>query len=494
MSTNIEKTDVSPHSDKEALDILIEEKEQGGELIVHVTPDRVRAYLTLQVLESQSTFTPADVYSKLRAIQIEPSTDARRVIEEAFSNFPAVPISISRLLIAEGKEPTAGKDGQVIWYVDLPAKGTEKLVEDEEGRVDYRELGLVKNLLVGEKILEITEPEIGEPGVNIFGVEIPGIPGKPAPVRPGQNVTVSEDGRTFFAAVDGHLVFVDGVVIIDPVYEVKEDVNFSTGNIDSKGRVVVRGNVLDGFVVKAEKGVEVHGVIGSATIESGGDIIIAGGMSGKGKGTLVAKGNIQAKYLDQVEVKCRGDLVVANEIVNCNAQVGGHVVVKSGRIVGGKIEAMGRIHAAVLGSATGTRTILSAGRNVEVEERLRQVNAELAKHNSIQKAITSHIGPLLQDREKLKQLPPHRLDQVKEMVATLKRTKEIVAELERQKEELEAIAIPTGEQKIIVERKVMPGVELIIANCRRNVVGEMHGPMKLVPNEEDGSIRAVGYR
>ena len=61
------------------------------------------------------------------------------------------------------------------------------------------------NMIVkpGQIIAVKISPEKGTPGRNIFNEEVPSSRGKEVDFVPGDNVTVSEDGKTFFAAIYG---------------------------------------------------------------------------------------------------------------------------------------------------------------------------------------------------------------------------------------------------------------------------------------------------
>jgi len=61
-------------------------------------------------------------------------------------------------------------------------------------------------------------------------------------------------------------------------------VDFVTGNIFFNGNVVVCGTVLDGFEIKADGDIIVSKIVESATLTAGRDVIVKGGVLGRGKG------------------------------------------------------------------------------------------------------------------------------------------------------------------------------------------------------------------
>ena len=101
--------------------------------------------------------------------------------------------------------------------------------------------------------------------------------------------------------MDGHVALQDGKVVVSSVYTVK-DVDMSTGNIVYDGSVEITGSVAANMEVKAGGNVVINGGVESARIIAGGNIIIAKGMNGTGKGYLRAGGDIMVKFLENTRV------------------------------------------------------------------------------------------------------------------------------------------------------------------------------------------------
>ena len=84
------------------------------------------------------------------------------------------------------------------------------------------------------------------------------------------------------------------IIEVVNTYVVNGDVDYSTGNIQFNGNVVINGTVPDGFEVKAEGDIVVMKIAESARLEAGRDIIIKGGVQGKGKGLVSAGRDIRS--------------------------------------------------------------------------------------------------------------------------------------------------------------------------------------------------------
>ena len=108
--------------------------------------------------------------------------------------------------------------------------------------------------------------------------------------------------------------------------------------------------------------VKVDGVVESATIEAGGDLILAKGVQGNNQAVLRAHKDIYAKYLENCSVYARQDLY-SEAIIGCNVYSNASVYAKNGRgaIIGGKIWAARLVEANAIGSKMEVRTTITIG-------------------------------------------------------------------------------------------------------------------------------------
>ena len=84
---------------------------------------------------------------------------------------------------------------------------------------------------------------------------------------------MSEDGTKLISQVSGHVQLEGDKVFVSNCLELV-DVDASTGDIDYDGSVVIKGNVLAGFSVKAAGDISVSGIVEGATLISGGNITL----------------------------------------------------------------------------------------------------------------------------------------------------------------------------------------------------------------------------
>lgn len=246
---------------------------------------------------------------------------------------------------------------------------------DEFGVANYRELDTIVPIRKGDIIAEITPPTEGEPGLNIFGEPIPPEPGKPAKPTVGKNSVLTVDGKYIVASCDGHVMYGVGCFNVEDTVTIRSDLDISVGNISFFGDIRIKGNVMEGFSVKAGKNLIIEGSVFSSELEAGGNVTIGGGLINSNlkcegnvevgfcqNSTLTAKGDVQAKEFTFSEVFCYGELKTK----------GNH-----GAIIGGKVTAMRDITAAVIGSEKYTRTEINIGDGSVTFARKRKAENEL---------------------------------------------------------------------------------------------------------------------
>ena len=263
-------------------------------------------------------------------------------------------------LAAQGQAPNPGKNGEV---EDLyPRVNKQSLPVDEYNRVDYTAVGKTQNIEKDAVICNILPPTNGVPGRNVLGKELPTTNGVPAAPPMGRNTKMNEDGSQLLAGRDGSLEFNGGTFQVNPVMDISGNVDYSTGSVNFLGDVHIQGDVCSGFTVRAMGSVKVDGVVESATIEAGGDLILAKGVQGNNQAVLRAHKDIYAKYLENCSVYARQDLY-SEAIIGCNVYSNASVYAKNGRgaIIGGKIWAARLVEANAIGSKMEVRTTITIG-------------------------------------------------------------------------------------------------------------------------------------
>lgn len=275
-----------------------------------------------------------------------------KAVQEKIHNRP--------VLVAEGLPMLEGKDGYVDYKFELESMTNPKVKED--GTVDFKELGLLNNVEADTVIAELVSPEEGQDGQDVFGAVVPFKPGKHASFKYGKNVKEIDGGKSLVSTVDGQVKLEDGKINIYEVYEVRGDVDNSVGNIDFKGSVKIKGNILTGFSVKCKGDLEVEGVVEGATVESEGDIFIKKGILGSDSCEVKAKGSICSRYIENAYVF--SEKIVESEMMLHSEIVSRGDVVASGKkgvVMGGRIRAKNEVRAKSIGTVMATPTLIEVG-------------------------------------------------------------------------------------------------------------------------------------
>jgi len=153
--------------------------------------------------------------------------------------------------------------------------------------------------------------------------------------------------------------------------------------------------VPDDFEVTADQGIEIGGTVEACVLRSDQAISLHGGMSGKGKGRIECKGVLSARFLNEVEVYCSGDVLVQKEIMNAKVYSLGRVIIREGGIVGGEVVALKGILCQSAGSELGVKTMLIAGVHYDVREKVMGLNKERVRSTLRQQELMNRVGPLL---------------------------------------------------------------------------------------------------
>jgi uncharacterized protein (DUF342 family) len=272
------------------------------------------------------------------------------------------------ILVAEGVQSIEGDSARLEYQFDTSIDS--KLIEDDGGKINYRELSLIKNVTAGQILVTMTPATEGICGRNVLGEDVKPKEGKKLLMPKGKNVTISDDGLNLISAIDGEVKIIDDKVNVFAIYMVPVDVDNSTGNIRFNGKVIVKGNVITGFSIEAEGDVEVFGVVEGARIVSKGSIILHRGIQGMNKGELICDGDLVAKFIENCMMEVKGNIhcdAIMHSQVICGKKL--EAAGRKGLLVGGNIKVSDEIKAKVIGSPMATITEIEVGLNPIMRKR-----------------------------------------------------------------------------------------------------------------------------
>jgi uncharacterized protein (DUF342 family) len=307
------------------------------------------------------------------------------------------------LVIAEATEAQNGEDAIYKFYFDREHHIAPKFNED--GSVDYKEMGYVEAVVSGNTLLEKKEATKGVEGIDVLGNTIKPIAGKDINIKAGKNCEYIVEELKYIASCDGAVHFENNILSVADTLEIKEDIGNGTGNISFPGEIKVYGNILAGMFIKCNK-LYVKGIVESAIIFVNGDITIDGGIQGNRKTAIVCRGNLKSVYLNNADVFAHGN-ITADMIINSKVKSDKSIIVegKKGHIVGGITEAKGRVSAQIIGSPLGVPTKFVLGEKSIMMKEMKELEAEIEYFNMIFKKMGQCLLVL---KRKLQIMPKHK--------------------------------------------------------------------------------------
>ncbi len=306
-------------------------------------------------------------------------------------------------VIARSTAPVDGQDGRLEWVkgFDPTAGPAAAVTQDDSGAVDYYNQVSYVRVAEGTHVATLHEPTLGEDGRDVTGRTIKAKPGRRHDARIDSSLNVDVSGRVI-AQLDGILKYERGVIRVSRMFEIRGSVDFGTGNVDFDGTVLVREGIRDRFKLKATEDIIVNGLIEAATINCGRNFTCHQGMAGKGRGQLDVDGDAVAGYLDDVKGRIKGNLTVQRELINCDLVIGGNLICKKGRMIGGSVAVSGSVQIAALGSnAERATTLILTERTPEAcenerAERMQKMSevsvVDVLIHKAIYPGVSIKIG------------------------------------------------------------------------------------------------------
>lgn len=367
-------------------------------------------------------------------------------------------IYCTEIVIAKGIPVVEGKSAVIKYNFSTKLESKPKVLED--GTVDFHNLDIINHVNEGD-VLAYIEPMVeGTPGKDLFGNTVLPKKVRKAVLKHGKNIHLSEDGLTMYTEVSGHVGLAGDRVFVSNVYEVPADVGVASGNIDYNGSVVVKGNVISGYSVRADGDIIVEGVVEGATLVAGGQIYLKRGIQGMGKGELIAGGNIVSKFMENCTARSGQD-VLADAILHSNVTAIGTVTVsgKKGLITGGTIKASDSIEAVNIGSSMGTKTELVIAISDTVVAEYKELEVLMERIKEEQEKYIQIIAMCQKKVEEGKATEEH----VKAMHIAKLQIKKIQVESQEQVErfqQLRMILHAYKPGKITVQNTAYPGVEI----------------------------------
>ncbi|MCT4613011.1 MAG: FapA family protein [Clostridia bacterium] len=368
-----------------------------------------------------------------------------------------------KYLVAEGTKPVKGDDGEIEYLFSVEKELTPKMLED--GTVDYHNLELIENVAPGDELAKITKATDGVNGIDVKNNTIIAQKGKEIKPAAGKNTTLTEDGLHIISNIEGQVLLVGDKITVNETHEISGNVDHSTGNIKFVGNVVIKGNVQTGFKVEAGGSVEVYGIVEGAEIIADGDIILDKGMQGVKKGILKSGGKIVAKFIENADIHCEGNLEVGS-ILHSNVISNSDILVlgKKGLISGGTFEARKMISAKTIGASLGTLTEIKVGFDHKLIDAFNALNDQILMYKKeVQKMDTAITG--FKKMAEVGRLSDSKKPLLMQLVEQRNSYTSKIAESQAESEDLREKLNQKIDARINVQNVIYPGVQITIGKA-----------------------------
>lgn len=429
---------------------------------VEIAEDNMEAYIIFYANpapaeEEKSEIDVEDLKAELKKQKVIYGIDEELLVELAKDR-----VYNKKYIVATGLPRLNPVPGRIEYEFNI-AKDYKPEV-DGEGNVDFHKLSVISRVQEGDLLATLYQTTEGQNGYDVTGKELIPARGKMLRLLFGKNTRLSEDKLKLYADTAGMVKMVGDKITVSDVYEVHTNVGTSTGDIEFDGSILIEGNVITGFKVKAKNDIEVIGVVEGAELEAGGNIVLRSGVQGMGRSVIRAKGDIVTKFIEQATVYCDGN-IRSEAILHSEVSCKGEIVVdgKKGMISGGKIRAREGVTSKILGSHMGTSTLIDVGVDPVLYDEYNQVKKDFAR-------LTEELNKLEQVVNLLnkKKSFDGELDAKKaEMYKSAIKNKIIVANdlkvAEKRMKELGEILESRNSGSVIVRGNVYSGVRIGIA-------------------------------
>lgn len=438
------------------------EEYRDAEVEITISNDRMAvSVMLIEPSGGGEDITENDVYDALEAENVTYGLD-----EEKINTMVEKKQYRQMFIAARGTPPVDGDDGRIKDY--FPREAKLKYATRENGGIDFKSMNLIHNVKKGEVVCEITMPTEPKDGINVSGQPVRGKNGTMPPIPQGKNVVYSPERDKLVTACEGNLTFRSGRFQVENVFSVAGNVDNSVGNIDFTGSVTIRGDVFEGFTVKAKGDITVMGIVEGAVLKAGGNILLHKGMRGMKSGVLEAEGDITAKFLEDCTIYAKNN-IQAEYIINSEVSCGHDLTLigKRGAFIGGSCAVYNQMNVKTVGASSHITTTVTLGMTPQLMAEVERISGELVTASRKQaentKDVTYLTGKLKdgtitpRQQERLTRLKLEApVNALKE-----KKLKQQVAELARQLREVGRARLSAGE--------VHPGTVINIGDCKMSI-------------------------
>ncbi len=294
--------------------------ENGGRNInIVITKDAMEAYISVEYKkpsisilmdsEPQNKVIPQEEYksngelNKFSIDDIKENLKKMGVINGIIDeNLSEASNGCIDLIIAKGEAPIDDKED----FIDVKFKEHDIRALVEEGKqIDYKDTGVIHQVIPGDVIGERIIGEIGKDGIDVKGQIKKKKDKKQFIIKCG--VGTKLENNKVYATMKGKPKFRNGIFEVTIIHEVANDINLKTGNVVYNGDIVIRGTIEEGMKVKCGGDLTIYKGVNIAELNAKGNVDIKGNIIGS---------NITGGGQDADKVQCLADLQELRTLYN----------------------------------------------------------------------------------------------------------------------------------------------------------------------------------
>lgn len=339
----------------------------NGSIDIVVSGDAMEAYLSVYPPSpGMNAVTLADVQMELSRSSVTFGVlwDA---IENALERCALEGVVLEGIVVARGEAP----ESEIRRYFVPEARLLEKAEIDpgDAAQIDFKAISPFIFVKKGERLGSIVTGRAGKDGKNVQGQTLP--KQKEAHELFILGTHIVEGADAFFSDIDGVLDIRGKILSIKEALIVQDNVDYHTGNIDFFGDVIIKGEVQEGFSVKAGGSVYAEHALAVKKLECGGDLCVKYGIIGRKDGLLKVGGMVKAKFMENTLVEAGGDVEILSSILRSSLYTGGSIVCgPRGMVIGGTYFAQNGLRANQVGSDCAPHTEIYCGLDYTVMKQL----------------------------------------------------------------------------------------------------------------------------
>ncbi|MDR0539768.1 MAG: FapA family protein [Spirochaetaceae bacterium] len=271
------------------------------------------------------------------------------------------------VIIARGFIPIDDSPAYFKINEELTKPPAPKILPD--GRVDYRAATPFIMVKEGDCLARMLAATPGHNGKTIYGVDVPFKKVQRRELIEGEGIYIQND--RIYAKTAGRLKIEGSTISVEHTLRLGA-VDYTTGDIDFTGELVLEGAVSDGFKVHSGGNITALDTFAVSDCFSRGSIHAHRGVIGRGNSTVKANGVFRAAFVRNCNLVCKGNVYIEKEIIGSTVWTMGMLDIYAGTVAGSTVYALRGIRAANIGTRSAKPARIYLGADWTLERQMKK--------------------------------------------------------------------------------------------------------------------------